>query len=87
MHCSNLKRDVSRYKRGDIYNPGTALKPFERNLQVYLQECIFTDVGTAALADVLVVNNHIHSIDVRGCKGKRFIKHHVLSVFHVAYPN
>lgn len=45
---------------------------FRTHLQLYLQECIFTDVGTGALADVLVVNNHIHSIDVRGCKGERF---------------
>ncbi|CAM9393497.1 unnamed protein product [Ectocarpus sp. 12 AP-2014] len=37
--------------------------------EIFLQECVFTSVGTAALADVLTVNNHIHSLDVRGCKG------------------
>lgn len=41
-------------------------------LQLHLQECVFTGVRTAALADVLTVNKHIHNIDVRGCKGGRF---------------
>lgn len=44
----------------------------EQTLQLHLQECTFTDVGTAALADVLTVNNHIHTIDLRGCKGGWF---------------
>lgn len=46
--------------------------PSNACLQLSLQECVFTSVGTAALADVLTVNNHIHSLDVRGCKGERF---------------
>lgn len=39
------------------------------SLQVCLKECVFTGVGAAALADVLIINNHIDSIDIRACQG------------------
>lgn len=40
-------------------------------MQICLKECVFTDVRTAALADVVTVNKHIRSIDIRGCQGER----------------
>ncbi|CAN0385786.1 unnamed protein product, partial [Ascophyllum nodosum] len=40
--------------------------------ELYVRECVFTEeIVTAALADVVTVNDHIRSIDLRGCRGLR----------------
>lgn len=65
-----LRITISTFLENVVNKPPLLCFTFASNkyLQLHLQECVFTGVGTAALADVLTVNNHIHTIDVRGCK-------------------
>lgn len=37
--------------------------------QLCMRECTFTEVGTLALADVLMVNKRITSLDIRDSRG------------------
>eukprot|EP00904_Undaria_pinnatifida_P010859 jgi/Undpi1/6903/HiC_scaffold_21.g09378.m1 len=67
------KLDLSRCFLSDKHFVGLAqaLAWNCRVQEICLKECVFTDVGTEALADVLTVNKHISSIDIRGCQGVR----------------